>query len=197
MNTQKYVYDFNDKKYIIVKGKRFTLYRIISVTSFLCGNNNLVTYGKKGGYCALNVLSQEGRCWIDEKSIVGPNCYVSGDAQVENSLLAHDCSLGERALVSNSKILPASEATIRQNGRVCNSEIVGSLQLKEDATIFDSKIKGRVQMEGQTYLIDSEVETLGNGIMMVGNRALTNVKVVGSGTVGISDLEIIDKSRMI
>lgn len=194
---KKFMYDKNDVKEIIIDGKKFVLYRIVATTNFLTRNNNYVTYGQKGGYCAVGSLSLDGLCWVDEKSMVGPGCYISGDAQVENSCLAHDCTLGERAVVSNSKIYPAFNATLRQNSRVYDSEIRGSLQMKEDASIIDSKVKGRLQMEGQTYLIDSEIVTSGNGIVMVGGSKLTNVEVHGKGTVGISKLIIKDKTKAV
>lgn len=195
--NEKFKYDKYDYKQIEINGVITKVYRIISKINFST-INGMVVAGKKGGYCALNTLSEKGNCWVDEYSVVGPNCHVGGRAYIERALLAHDVSVGGRAYVYNSQINPNKEAAIFEDAKVINSKVKGDLHMNGFAKLESSIVDGNLKMEAETQLTTCLLKTK-DRISMVRNTKLAKREVEGSGTIGINEeitLNNIDFSKI-
>ena len=183
--NEKFFYDRTDVKEIEIGAVRTKIYRIISKINFPTQRETVVE-GTKGGYCALGTLSEQGNCWVDKFSVVGPDCFVADGAYVERSLLAHDCTISGRSLVFDSQIIPKAKAALAEKSKVLKSKIKGDLNLKEEASIVASTVNGNLKMESNSQLLRCDIKTE-KMISVVGNKRVVDAKIEGFGTIGISE----------
>lgn len=183
--NEKFKYDKHDFKQIDINGKRTKVYRIISKINF-CTRNQMIVEGQKGGYCALGTLSEKGTCWVDQYSVVGPNCYVSCYAYIEKSLLAHDCSVSGRAFVGNSQINPNESCGIVENARVMNSKIKGDLYMGGASKLIDSTVNGDLKMQDEANLAHCLMNAE-KQISVAGTTQISFREISGEGIIGVSD----------
>lgn len=184
--NKKFKYDKSDFKYIEINGVKTKVYRIISKIN-IATKRGMIVEGEFGGYCALGSLSEEGTCWVDKYSVVGPGCFVSGNAQIEKSLLARDCTVGDRVIIKCSKIIPQNKVSIINDSRVENCNVKGDLNLKDSSSLLKTKVFGTLKMEGGATLFGCDVKAEGRGIVMLGNQAYANITISGQGTCAISE----------
>ena len=150
--NEKFYYNKYDFKTLDIQGKKTKVYRIISKINFSTCTGKVVVEGQVGGYCALETLSDKGNCWVDNMSVVGPDCKISGNAQVERSLIACDCQLDGKAVVLNSKLMPTSKIMLKDNSAIKNSEIRGRLQMKDLSEISDTKFSGNAELYSDMHI---------------------------------------------
>ena len=109
------------------------LYRIQAMQDF--GD---VKKSDLGGYVeSEDNLSQFNTCWIDEKSKIYGNAYVSLDAKVIHSTIFDTALISGNAIVENSTIY--GNANIFENVEVINSFVFGSTVIRGDAYITSTR----------------------------------------------------------
>ena len=183
--NEKFRYDKYDFKQIEIDGKRTKVYKIVSKINF-CTSRGVVVEGQQGGYCALGTLSEKGNCWVDKYSVVGPDCFVSGHAYIEKSLLAHDCSVSGRSYVFNSQIVPLKGCSIVDNCEVLNSKIKGDLYMGGLTKLIDSSVVGDLKMQDEAILKTCFIKSE-KRITVVGKTSYCCHEINGEGTLGISE----------
>ena len=183
--NQKFKYDRYDFKQIEINGVRTRVYRIISKIN-ISTLQGMIVEGQKGGYCALGTLSEQGNCWVDNMSVVGPNCFVSAHAYVKRSLLAHDVSVNGRSYVFNSQINPNKNSSIVENSQILNSKIKGDLYMEGSAKLNSSTVDGDLKMQDEAFLHTCFIKA-DKRITVVGNTQYSCHEINGEGTIGISD----------
>lgn len=181
----KYFYDKKDKKVIALNGVTYDLYRIVANQNFTTALGD-VKKGDKGGYISNGTLSQEGNCWVDGGSLIGPDCFVSGDACICKSILAHDVFVGNTAVVSNSRLNPETKVTAFGGSSINSSVIYGGANLSGEAKLFSCRIMGNVSMTDDAVLTHCNV-VKGSDISFVGKQQAINFEIRGTGWYGISD----------
>lgn len=117
-------------------GIPITLYQIEALIDFTDIQGNPVKKGQRGGYIQRECnLSHEGKCWIDQDSIViGMDDQVFDNALVIGSEIRYT-KVGYNAIVVNSNV---SKSGI--SGTVINST-VDHTNVMEDAVVINSTVE--------------------------------------------------------
>lgn len=97
------------RKYrLSLKRKTIGNYRyrqLIATRDFLLKNGDVIRKGTKGGWVSSDKsLSHEGKCWIDEKSIIQIDASVSGDAWIVQSKIGASSDIKGDAAIFKSEI---------------------------------------------------------------------------------------------
>lgn len=103
----------------IVEGKEYNLYRIQAMKNF-----SGISTGEQGGLISsFSCLSQDGNCWLDEKSIA-IDSYISGNVFIKNSIIINNSNInGDKQTIDNSTI----DATIILNTSIFDSILKGCI----------------------------------------------------------------------
>lgn len=154
-----------------VKGKE-KFYRLVALKVFKDSQGNTVLKGTKGGLVQdLGCISQDGNCWVDEKSVVigstvsgsalieksrVKNCQVGKSAHIADSAVEGGCCFGKvySSSVNNSRILPSAD--ISKNSVIDNAFIGG---INEPTVVIDSSIKDAT-IYGNSYVLSSKINTV-------------------------------------
>lgn len=122
------------------------LYRIRALQDF--GD---VRKGDLGGYVeSEDNLSQFNTCWIDEKSKIYGNAYVSLDAKVIHSTIFDTALVSGNAIVEDSTIY--GNAKISSYSKIKKSSIYGNADIFENAEVINSFVFGSTVIRGDAYI---------------------------------------------
>ncbi len=177
MSKQKYMILENENKIVDIPNKnQVTVYGIIALKDFYDVNGNLIKKGTKGGYIDKDsVLSQEGKCWIAEDSVVVRASTIADDAFVSNSLIVTSI-VENQAQIINSQVTGSlvcgeviksmvNNSKVEKTGVVINSTIDKQAVIGEcventsDAvTIADSKIAS-TEILGNSLVTNSTIKS--------------------------------------
>lgn len=132
----KYKLNLESKVALNSKETEVILFRIEATEDFTLLSGTVVKAGDKGGWIeGKHNLSQEGKCWIDEESMVMDTASVSGDALIIASELYDQVKVREKAIVETSEIRGTS--VIRERARVKGSIIKGNSALFFSTEVYD------------------------------------------------------------
>ena len=124
--NQKYVLTQNSK--VLPDGTE--VFQIISTKEI----PGVVDQGVFGGYVSNgSILSQSGKCWIDDKCIVYGDSHVTDNASVTDGSILHNTDVRNVALVGHSYL---DGACIDGNAEVRNIIHSGELSLSDFALII-------------------------------------------------------------
>lgn len=130
--------------------------------------------------------------WITESTILGENCWVSGEAKVENSTLEGEVHLTGEAMVSNSQV--SGKSSVRGNSLILNSKVV-NVKLSKQARIENSVVskENSIDFLGDSLflndvssIVDSDINIVSSpyatssGIFINNGSKLTNAKISGA-----------------
>lgn len=213
LNEMKYTLDMNDNKKVSVGDQKLTFYRIVALKDFTTIDGQEIKAGDLGGYITRDTatfidhealkkadnegvplkevyvtLSQEGRSWIDENSIVGPGCHIGGDAVVRSSLLVKDCYVNNSAMVIFSKLCPNFKISVYGGGKVIGSTVEnGNLFVSGAAVLSDCKVEGTFRVSDDIVMRNCDIKATRDGLNAVGKKLYKGMKINGYGILGISD----------
>ncbi len=190
MNYTKFEIDLSDVKEVPAhNGKEVLAFRIIAKRDI---NNpyRTIRAGEKGGYVAVNTLSQEGECWVDEESTIGPGCYISGDAFVSESNLVKNICVGNSALISESIMKAPSKASIYGGAKIIDSATIGDINISGEAKIEHSTVLGKLDMSYGAQLIGCNIEAKNEGISIQNDTVYRHKNIIGSGAIFNDNVKI-------
>ena len=153
--------------------KGTTVYRIRALEDI---NNDSATAlqwkvkkGDLGGWVSgYHNLSQQGKCWIYDNSIVVDNARVEDDANVcLNSVMVGDSSIYNRSAISNSIL--RQNSMVLGNAKVCYSKMYDDSKIMKDSCVMGSGLYGDTQIRISRAKIDNSI--IINGIVI----GLTNI----------------------
>ncbi|MBP3431917.1 MAG: hypothetical protein J6K39_03595 [Clostridia bacterium] len=190
---EKYSYDYNDSKTIVVDGQKQKLYRVVANRE-ITNPYYTVKKGERGGYVADGALSQEGECWVTDSSFVAESCFVGGDGYVDCSTLFKNVSVLNSAAVSDSTIDSSKVSSLTGGSIVVGSKIVGNINLSGMARVDTCYVSGGLSMTDDATLWDCEVHGVDEGLSLVADLKYSKKKIVGSGPINCGAI-VIDKER--
>lgn len=180
---------FGDGKYRLSEERCFNgCYRIKAIIDIPEHN---VKSGDWGGYVeSEDNLSQEGSCWIADKSVVRGNAKVTGNALICNlSKVGENARIYGNVIISNSSV--CGKAIIGNNVQVKDSFISGEAKIYEDAEVIDSYAQGRSMIYGEAKIVKSG---LGARSAVSGSAILREAIIQGS-TIVCDNAEVSGKFR--
>lgn len=131
-----------------------------------------VKKGELGGFISsLDVLSQEGDCWVFDDAVVVGDSHISGNALIYNN-----------AVVENSTI--SDEAIIGEYCEVCDSDVTGTSCVMGHSTVLTSSINGAVSVDGRTLVRESK---LSGSTYTYGGAIIVSSRVMDSDIRGKSE----------
>lgn len=152
-----------DKKYEIVttdtsRYNGATIYRIKALKTFEIKGYCTVNIGDLGGYVQSEKnLSQEGNCWITDKSIVCAGAVVKENALVKDRSCIYDKAIiAGNAIVSHS-IVKGSAKIIDSVNVSMDSVISGNTEICNSATVINSTIKDKVKIKNFSSVKNSTI----------------------------------------
>ncbi|MBE7075948.1 MAG: hypothetical protein E7375_02655 [Clostridiales bacterium] len=165
---EKYSYDQSDFKEIERGGMIYRLCRIVALRD-IHNPRLFVKAGEKGGYVFPDGLSQEGESWVDQGSVIGPQCEVAGNALVQQSYLGRNVVVKDNAVVTKSTLEFAPRGIeISGRGRVVSSYLQGNIRVSGEAAVVRSKMFGNINVFGIANVYDCNVES--NSTLEIANR---------------------------
>jgi len=170
-------YELVEDDFILHEGKK--LYRIRALKKIPKGVYIEVKKGQLGGYIeGYRNLSQEGKCWVFDDSI------VYGNAVVKNSAVVIDDS----EIYGNAIVKGCSEVSNR-------SEIFGNAVIRDSAKVYyRSKVYGNAVVRNSAR-IEDRAEVYGN-VTVNGVSEVANFAMI-SGNAEISGAAIVKNSAKI
>lgn len=188
-NNSKYHLDYNDSKKIKVNGIEYEVYRVIVdrdiKVSYLV---EPILKGAKCGYIFPGTLSQKGDCLVvGESSIVGPGCFICGDALVDESVLLHDVRVEHSGAISYSKVNPTRATSVSGGAILVNSKINGNVFLSGEARLDSSSVEGELSMTDDAKIFSCNVIGVGEGLSLASEYSYSNKLIAGRGPINCSD----------
>lgn len=198
MKNLKFHYDEKDKKFATLDEEKIELVRIVADRD-IKNPHCEIKAGDLGGYVVRGTLCDEGESWIDEKSVVGPHCFVGGNGYVSQSVLAHDVRVGGEGAIVDSLINPTRMTTVHAGGKIIKSKIKGNCFLSGEARVDTCDIKkGDLSMTDDAKLLFCVVKaTTSEGLSMFGDLTLQGKTITGFGPINYSDkVKIEDEAKI-
>lgn len=139
-------FELSKKHTLLKNGKE--LYRIIALKDF-----SDIKKGEYGGYVEKESnLSQEGNCWLYNKSIAKDNSSILGDAKIYNdAIIEKDAIVCHNALVKD-------KAKVSGNAVICDEAFI-----KDNAVVYGI-ITGQTIVDGHTVIDSTSIFNNGNQI---------------------------------
>lgn len=164
-------------KYTLTTGDMRTHERTGSVLYRIRANRDIprhnVKKGDLGGFISsLDVLSQEGDCWVLEDAV------VVGDSRISGNALIYD-----NAVVENSTI--SDDAIIGDYCEVRDSDVTGTSGVIGHSTVLTSSIEGAVTVNGRTLVRES---TLSGSTCTYGGAIIVSSRIRDSDIRGKSEV---------
>ena len=151
------------------------LFQVVAEEDFVTINGEEVHKGDKGGYVKNEKnLSQEGKCWLDSKSVVkGDNVRIKDDAYVIWSTLSGNAVVCGQATTYRSDI--GDNAVLKDNARTDFLDGYGGAELRDNAVVG-----GYATVNGVVHgncVVDGNAE-LDFGCTLKGNIRLTGDAII-------------------
>lgn len=148
-----------------------------------------VKAGDLGGYVENeNNLSQEGKCWIYDKSKVSKEAHVTGNAKIINSSHVSDNAIiSDSAYINRSYIM--GNTKVKECARVNSSLVYGSGVIKGN-----SRVTANISFNG---LIDDDVIISGSRVNISGNDIQIRDNARITGDVRIEDNVLVRGNALI
>jgi len=138
--------------------------------------------------------------WMTKKSTLGENCWVAGDACLQDSILEGTVWVSGESLVRESTVRGKSE--IKDNSFIFKSD-VKNVEMSGDTVIRSSKVKaedeangvgGRLSLRGESSIISTEIYLEANhgksSVALNSNARVSYSKVRGSQISFLEDTDI-------
>lgn len=121
-----------------------------------------VKKGDLGGFISsINVLSQEGDCWVLEDAVVTGDSHISGNAIIYDNAVVENSTISDDVIVGDCEIR--------------DSDITGTSCVIGHSTVLTSSLSGSVTVDGRTIVRESKLlgstETYG-GVIIVSSRIM-------------------------
>lgn len=172
-------------------GEIFTGFLLKATKTFTLANGDIVRKGERGGLVnSYKKLSQNGKWWIDSKSIVTNSC-VSGNAIIVNSKIL-DSSIEDNAIVENSTI---TGSVVAGKGHCMGGFVSGAYSYIEgtiyESIVEDSKIEANAQIINKSKVLNATIGE--NSKTVKSNDAVTiSHSVIEGGASVTGNTAIID-----
>lgn len=151
-----------------------TLHRIVALKDF-----SDVKKGDLGGWVQYKKnLSQHGKCWVYDDSIVCDNAKVYSNAKVfRNSCIEFESSVFGNAKVENSHMV--SFSFVSDNAHVCESVITDCAQVFGNASVDLSRVGYRAKVHGKALIANhASIEDFAD---ISDNAEISNSARIGGG----------------
>lgn len=188
-NQERLLYD----KFEICRFRRWKIdgkFHIYGQIKALRDVDNLycpVKKGEVGGWILIDgtcKLSQDDESWIDENSIVGKGCYISGDGTFIAGSVITGVRAYDESLVINSQVF-SKDTALHGNVGIYDTTIKNcDVHMEDDAQMSDCIVCGKyLSMKNLSTLNHCVVKSFGEGISMVEEQALNNKVIEGQGSI--------------
>lgn len=172
-----------------------TLYRIRALedirNDFESGIQFKVRKGDLGGWVSgYHNLSQQGKCWIYDNSIVTDNARVEDNAIVySNSIMHGNSSVYNRSAICDSYM--NSDSMVLGNAQIHNSNLLDDSKVMGDSKIINSNLYGNTQIRKIHSRIDKNLITnsIINGPAYISNSYIYQSIIKEGAAIKDSDIQ--------
>jgi nucleotidyl transferase len=114
-------------------------------------SKNIAAYQTNAFWCDIGDIQSYRRVNLKDGGFIGENCNISGEAEIQNSVICHGCSIGAGTVVIDSVIMP--NTVIGKHCKISESVLCPSISV-DDGVIAEDAVIGEKSTIGRSALIN-------------------------------------------